>query len=171
MVCSLDLNFIVIGQNTIDMSESNQSVHGFPSFTVIQQSIIYMLIHCPNSWVHTFPSFIARRPFPVYIGDHLRSCTDLTNKATDECWFDITLPQVKQFPIFFFAVNRNQTNLLNKPYRNCPPASLFDSFESTKWCYLQGLLYALRTYTFDFQEHRFLPSPLIQPAVRTLPQP
>ena len=32
-VCSCVLNFIAIGQYTIDLSESNQSVHSFLSFT------------------------------------------------------------------------------------------------------------------------------------------
>jgi len=33
-ICSHMLKFIVIGQYTIDLSESNQSVHSFPSFTL-----------------------------------------------------------------------------------------------------------------------------------------
>ena len=33
-VCCHDLNFIVISQYTINLSESNQSVHSFLSFTV-----------------------------------------------------------------------------------------------------------------------------------------
>lgn len=42
------------------------------------------MIHCLNSWVHTFPSFIAKRPFPSFAvqfgnylqsGDNLQACT------------------------------------------------------------------------------------------------
>lgn len=43
-VCAHVLNFIVIGQYMIDLSESNQSVYGFLSFTVKDLETWLMLI-------------------------------------------------------------------------------------------------------------------------------
>lgn len=43
-VCTHVLNFIVIGQYMIDLSESNQSVYGFLSFTVKDLETWLMLI-------------------------------------------------------------------------------------------------------------------------------
>ena len=66
------------------------------------------MFHCPNSWVHTFPSFIAKRPFPSFLvqfgnylqsGYHFQACTHLRSgsgngikmeifngSCAQECW-------------------------------------------------------------------------------------
>ena len=43
---------------TINLSESNQSVHGVLSFTEVKRKSIKFLIHCPNSRVHNFPHLL-----------------------------------------------------------------------------------------------------------------
>ena len=67
-VCSHDLNLIVIGQYTTDMSESSQSVHGFLSFTVIKQTnyieTLINFIHLSHL-THKVASFILSRFFQL----------------------------------------------------------------------------------------------------------